>query len=110
MQGISAKRDFKIFTQALIAETYSRVCQLTPRELKKMYERQDSPAIETVIARALLNDIKNSQTRHTENILSRIIGAVPIVTVSSSPLSPGDVSTLKDEELDAIIKRNLKTQ
>lgn len=74
------KKEIKIYTRVLIAETYNKYINCSEQELRDAFTNKDLPAIEGIVAGALLKDRLSGELINTEIILDRTIGKVPNVT------------------------------
>lgn len=77
-RGILPRRELKEWTRATVAEAYKKYISMSVSELREVKESFELPAIEVVIAGAILNDRMEGRMENIERILDRAIGRVPI--------------------------------
>lgn len=95
-KGEMVKREMKVFTRRLIAETYNKYINCSVAELREAFKDHSLPAIEGIVAGALLKDRLSGQLVNTEVILDRTIGKVPNLTelggIGGGPLNPPTIN------------------
>lgn len=92
-KGIVAKKVLREWTQATVAQAYKKYMNMEIEDLKEASEDTSTlPAIEVIVARALLRDRLEGEMDNTERILDRAIGRVPQKTemsgINGQPLVP----------------------
>lgn len=75
-KGEVARKALKRFTQAALAEAFSKVMRLTPKEVMDGSSAKNMPMVEHVVACALLADAENGTLSNLEKIMERIVGKV----------------------------------
>ena len=106
--GEVAKKEFKVHTQASIAEAFSKCLKLSQNELTLLTNNADIPMAEQVVARALLADSKAGVMYNIEKVLERILGKVAtkaeITGKDGAPLPAGTINA-PVEITEDVIKR-----
>lgn len=83
--GILPKREWKMHTAASVAETFSKYQDMSIPDLRIVSKSETLPALEVIIATALLKDRLEGQVENTEKILDRCVGKVKQVQEFQSP-------------------------
>lgn len=93
--SLPLKKEMRRYTTAIVAEIYNKLSEYTRRELRSVTIDPEAPALEIIIAKALLRDMRNSDQTHTQTVLNRIIGPIPlkqeIMGGGGAPLLPPQI-------------------
>ena len=93
--GVVAKKLLKEFTQATVAASFKKYMDMPIPELRSASDSLTLPAIEVIVARAILRDRLEGELFNTQVILDRAIGKVPIkqefAGVDGVPLVPPQI-------------------
>ena len=74
-----AKKDLKRITQQSVADAFNHLIHQPVSELKRIVESTESSGIDSVVAKAILVDIKEGHMANLGKILERVIGPIPQV-------------------------------
>lgn len=95
MRGSLPKKQLKEWTRASVAEAYKKYMNMGIPELREVSDSLELPALEVIVARALLRDRMEGTMDNTETILDRAIGRVPVHQMLSgadgAPLVPPQI-------------------
>ena len=76
--GVVAKKELKEFTQATVAASFKKYMLLEIPDLREASDSLTLPAIEVIVARALLRDRLEGDLENLDRLLDRSVGKVPI--------------------------------
>lgn len=83
--GYLPRKELKEWTRASVAEAYKKYMNMRVEQLRDAAESLELPALEVIVARALLRDRLEGRMDNTEVILDRAIGRVPVHQMLSGP-------------------------
>jgi len=70
-------KELRKYTRQLIAETVTKLLELTKDELDDLTKKKDVPSLESTLARVILKCHSKGEFTDLDKILDRIIGKVP---------------------------------
>lgn len=76
--AVPITREIRKYTTQVVADIYNKLSDMSRRQLRSITIDPEAPALEVIVAKALLRDMRNSAMDKTETVLSRIIGHVPV--------------------------------